>query len=951
MFRSIATLMVMFSFLNIAASAEETAVDFSRDIRSIISVNCLSCHGPDEETREANLRLDVRENAIGDDTDSGDRAIVPGKPDQSELIRRINSADKDVQMPPADSGYRVSEKEKKLIHDWIKAGADFEQHWAFVKPEKQTPPHISDRKLARDDLDKFVIKRLEQESLKPSPEADRYTIARRLALDLTGLPPSIELVDQFVSDQSPQAYEKYVDRLLAHPGFGERWARVWLDLARYADSQGYAQDSARTIWRYRDWLIKAINNNMPYDQFTIEQIAGDMLPEPTTDQLIATAFHRNTMTNSEGGTDNEEFRSAAVVDRVNTTMQVWMGMTMGCAQCHTHKYDPITQEEYFKFYAIFNQSEDSDSNDERPNLDTYSEEQLTQRKKIETDIVELQSKIDEMAEAMKLTKIEHPKDPLKTRYIRVQQLGKNQFLHIAELQAFVGEKNVAVAGKATQISTGFNGPPQLAIDGNTNGDFKKQMSTTHTAEEVNPWWEVDLQSPQLIDKINLWNRSDGSGDRLNNWRVVMYDESRNPIWIFASRKTPDPNIEIKTAKTGEEIKPETKKLLANYDEISVGTAEQKQLKQLKANLANIKPTRTPIMRELPKGKQRVTKIQLRGNFKITSDEVSAGVPEVFHGIPEGSDVNRASLARWLVDRENPLTARVVVNRYWEQLFGYGIVETVEDFGTQGELPSHQDLLDYLAIEFMDHNWDTKWLIKKIVSSSTYRQSSRETPEMVRLDPRNRLLARGPRFRLPAEMIRDQALAISGLLSEKMYGPSVRPPQPKLGLRAAFGQSTDWNPSPGEDRLRRGLYTSWRRTTPYPSMMTFDAPSREVCTIRRIRTNTPLQALVTLNDPVYVEASQALGRLAITQGGTDDLARLAFAFRKTLIRKPKANELSVLNRTLQKLREQYEADDVKAMQLATSPIGSLPEGMKASEAAAWTVIGNILLNLDETLARP
>ena len=923
-------------------------VDFNREIRPIIALNCLACHGPDDEKREAGLRLDVRDVAIGKDTDSGEAAIVPGKPDESELIRHINATDDSQRMPPVDSGKKLTDAERELLRRWIAEGAAFNDHWSFVKPVRHPLPPISQPEAALSPLDRFVIARLEKENLSLSPQADRYLLARRVAIDLTGLPPTVEMVDEFVNDQSPDAYENYVDRVLAQPSFGERWARVWLDLARYADSQGYAQDSARVIWRYRDWVIQAINDNMPFDQFTIEQIAGDMLPNPTDEQKIATAFHRNTMTNSEGGTDDEEFRNAAIVDRVNTTMQVWMGMTMGCAQCHTHKYDPITQEEYFKFFAIFNQSEDADRGDESPNLAQFAPDQEIQRANLQKQIAAIEAKIKEQKGETK--PLEIAPGPLKTRFVRVQQLGAKQFLHLAEVQVFVGEENVALKGEASQSSTDYDGPAKYAIDGNTDGAFASK-STTHTAEENNPWWEVELKNAVTVDKINIWNRGDNVGNRLNNWRVVLLDEKRQPLWIFSSKEAPNLNKGLNVAKHTDELTDDVRKQLAEYNQQSAMTPEEEELKKVQAQLAAIQPVNTPVMRELPKDKQRVTKIQLRGDFKITTDEVGPGLPKVFPPLADGTEVNRLALAQWLVDAENPLTARVVVNRFWEHLFGYGIVETTEDFGTQGELPTHPELLDYLAVELVQHGWDTKWLLKEIVTSATYRQSSRETPELLEKDPRNQLLARGPRFRLSAETIRDQALAIGGLLSSKMNGPSVRPPQPKLGISAAFGGSTDWDPSPGEDKYRRGLYTSWRRTAPYPSMITFDASSREVCTIRRIRTNTPLQALVTMNDPVYVEAAQSLARLTLQNGGADDQAKLVYSFRRTLLRPPTDQEVSVLNRTLDNLRQQLAVDAAAAKELATMPLGPLPEGQDVVEAAAWTVVGNILLNLDETLARP
>ena len=763
----------LFILLLVHSTSAADNVTFRNKILPLLTDNCLRCHGPDEETQEAGLRLDEFDSATAE-LDSGSRAIAPGDPDASEFIARITTDDEDLRMPPLDAGTRLSDEDVSTIREWIADGAEYARHWSFEPPQRpNVPTNISDPTWAINGIDRFVLARLDREKLIPQTTADRPTLLRRVSLDLTGLPPSIEDVDRFVADESRHAYEAAVDRLMDSTAYGERWARVWLDLARYADSAGYAQDPLRTIWRYRDWVIDSINHNKPFDQFTIEQIAGDMLPNATEDQILATAFHRNTMTNSEGGTDDEEFRNAAVVDRVNTTMEVWMGMTMGCAQCHTHKYDPITQEEYFQFFAVFNNTEDADRGDERPLLTEYPEETLEER-------VKLQRQIEQVKQ--------------------------------------------------------------------------------------------DAESDERT----------------------------------------------------------------------------KRLKELNAALAKLPATTTPIMRERPEDKRRPTFIQVRGNFRQTGAQVSAGVPSAFHKLD--SEATRLSVARWLVDEQNPLAARVVVNRYWESLFGIGIVETSEDFGLQGEPPSHPELLDYLAVKFMEHGWDTKWLVRRIVTSATYRQSSAVTKGLAAKDPQNRLLARGPRFRLSAEMLRDQALAVSGLLSRKTHGPSVRPPRPNLGLRSAFGGSTDWQTSTGEDRYRRGIYTRWRRTTPYPAMVTFDAPSREVCTIRRIRTNTPLQALVTLNDPVYIEAAQALARRVMADcPSLED--RLTTMFRRCVARFPTTTELQRMKSLLNEVTAEYANDFDNAKAIATDPIGPAPNGIDIAELAAWTVLGNVILNLDETVARP
>lgn len=658
---------IMFAILACALPAQAQApVDYQRDIRPILAKRCIACHGPDEHGRQANFRLDTRDGATG--KSGGYAGIVPGNSAKSRVYARITNSTRP--MPPV--GPRLSSQEVDLIRQWIDSGAPYTNHWAFEKPQRLAPPAVSDPKWPAVEFDYFVLARLDKEGLRPSPIADRYTLARRVALDLTGLPPSPEMTGAYLKDTSPEAYERLVDKLLASPQYGERWARVWLDLARYADTQGYEKDNRRTIWPYRDWVIRALNSNIPFDTFTKLQLAGDLMAQASEDDLIATGFHRNTMTNTEGGTDDEEFRDAAIRDRVAVTGQVWMGLTLGCAQCHTHKYDPISHKEFYQFYAFFNQTEDSDKPDDRPTLE-----------------------------------------------------------------------------------------------------------------------------------------------------------------------------------------------LANAS--------------------------TLVLKELPENQRRKTHILERGNFLTPGEEVEANVPAAFAAFPKGAPKNRLGLAEWLVSKENPLTARVTVNRIWARLFGKGIVESEEDFGTQGATPTNQELLDWLATEYMRLNWDTKAILKTIVMSATYRQSSNATPELLEKDPTNRVLARGARFRLDAEVVRDQALAVSGLLSKKMYGPPVMPWQPE-GVWQVVYNGERWITSEGEDRYRRGLYTFMRRTSPYPSSMSYDAPTGEICTMRRIRTNTPLQALTSLNDPVFMEAAQQLALRTFREAGKSENARAAHMFQLALVRPPEKEEL-------------------------------------------------------------
>jgi hypothetical protein len=772
-----------------ALAAEET-VDYNRDIRPILSKNCFACHGQDDGHRAAKLRLDRRDTAVLPRKRGA--AIVPGAPDKSLLIQRVTAEDEGERMPPMQTGNSLTATQIATLKRWIAQGALYAEHWAFAKPKRSPLPAVKDRAWPRNGLDHFVLARLEKAGLKPASEADRYTLLRRASLDLRGLPPTPQEVQAFAKDTSADAYEKAVDRFLEDPAYGERWARMWLDLARYADSAGYGSDPLRPhIWRYRDWVIDAFNRNLPYDRFTIEQLAGDLLPKPTLEQRMATAFHRNTMTNTEGGTDDEEFRVAAVKDRVDTTLQVWMGLTIGCAKCHSHKYDPITQKDYYRFFAFFNQTADNDQPDERPTIPVPRAEQQEQNRRIDRRIAELKKR-------------------------------------------FAEPSRVAVA---------------------------------------------------------------------------------------ALRRTPIPVESL--ALLGE-----------------IGKLEK----------ARPAIPKLPIMVELPPSQRRKTHLMVKGNFLNPGEAVEPGVPAAFHPLPKDAPADRLGVAKWLFDPDNPLTARVAVNRYWAQLFGVGLVETEEDFGTQGEMPSHPALLDWLATEYVRLGWDTKAFLKLLVTSATYRQSSKVSPEVLAKDPRNRLLTRGPRFRLEAEMVRDQALALSGLLSRKMYGPSVYPPQPPGLWQAAFNGERTWATSKGEDRYRRGLYTFWRRTVPYPSMATFDATSRETCTVRRIRTNTPLQAFVTLNDPVYVEAAQALARRIIKEGGSTAEERARFGLTLCLCRPPRPEQVKHVVALFETERAHYGKDAKAALALATDPLGPLPAGMDAAELAAWTVVANVLLNLDAVLMK-
>ena len=1128
----------------LVSTLDANPVDFNTQIKSLLSNRCIACHGPDEENREAGLRLDTFDGATRDL--DGFFAIVPGDAEESEMIFRMSlPADDEEVMPPKGKGKPFSKDEIALFRKWVEEGAKYDTHWSYKKPVRvDMPNHVHP-------VDYLIQKRLKEEGLAYSPMADRRTLARRVSLDLIGLPPTLEELNDFLSDKTSNAYDRYLERLLDRKEFGEHWARMWLDLARYADSAGYADDRSRTIWAFRDYVIKAFNQNLPFDQFTIEQLAGDLLPEPTEQQLIATAFHRNTQTNNEGGTNDEEFRNVAVVDRVNTTFATWMGTTMACAQCHTHKYDPITHEEYFQAFDILNQTQDADRRDESPTISIFSDQQKKQQTQLEAEIKQWGESLkspDENEELFKklsawekdiskttwevlkpgkvkaisgatltvkddgsvlasgtkketdvyeliartsLNKIsalrvefltddtltnggpsrnqnlvlneiilnsmgfsESARGVKKGQFVRIELDGKDRILHIAEVQAFAGEKNVALNGEASQSTTGYGGVAKLAIDGNTDGDFHKSKSVTHNANgDASAWWEVNLGKEQNLSKLAVWNRTDsGLYSRLDGFRLQVLSADRQVVWEKTFPKAPKREIVVsldgaevgqfgKASASYEQAKFEAFKaidsnakqdsgwaiagghgknhhgvfvlkrsisggdisvrLIQNYPNHAIGkvrlsvtdkmnpapaipdhiknirtvvsadrtekqnkelmsffikhSTEGKRINQrivaLRKKLNSIKPYSTvPVLKQVVPANERETFIHLRGSYLNPGPKVKANFPSALAPpLPGVTKPNRMDLARWIMNKDNPLTSRVSANRFWEKIFGVGLVSTSEEFGSQGELPSHPQLLDWLATELVRMEWDMKAFIKLLVTSKAYRQSSHVTDKMADRDPANRLLARGPRVRLSAEMVRDQALAVSGLLSKKMFGPPVRPPQPDMGIKAAFGGGIDWKTSAGEDRLRRGIYTNWRRSNPYPSMATFDAPNREVCTVRRGTTNTPLQALVTLNDPVYVEAAQSLARIMAKSSSSLE-KQISTGFEICLAREPQDAELERLVTLFNQVKNRYVKDADLARKMATDPIGPAPKDCNILDLAALTVTGNVLLNLDEMMMK-
>ena len=823
-------LVVSLILLGLPADAGRT-IDYAAEIRPVFAASCVKCHGP--EKQQGDLRLDLKVRALEGGL-SGE-AIVPGNVAESAILAHLEGRDDKRVMPP--KGPRLSDDQIGLIRRWIEQGAAWPDdpadqgsdpaatHWAYQTPTRPEPPAVADPSWVRNPIDPFVAWRLEAEGLAPSPEADRARLLRRVSLDLTGIPPSVEEVDAFIADASPDAYEKVVDRLLTSPHFGERWARPWLDLARYADTHGYEKDPIRTMWPYRDWVINALNDDMPFDQFTVEQLAGDLLPGATQSQKVASGFHRNTMLNTEGGVDPEEARDAVLLDRVNTTATAWMGTTLACAQCHAHKFDPFPQKDYYRFYAFFN-------NADEPTLDLAPPEAIAGRDAIRAQV-----------EALKKETKAYQKDEAD----RVK----------------VWESSLTAEAKAA-----LNPEARAALD--------------------------------VAD-----------ADR---------DGARKKLVAEAFRST------------------------------DVGL---KKRQEIIAELTKRVPDLPQAMVMSERSKPRETRIHVRGSFQSPGDVVSPGVPGILPPMADEEPINRLGLARWLVRPDHPLTARVAVNRIWEQYWGRGLVGTVEDFGTQGDRPTHPELLDWLATELPRQGWSTKAIHRLIVTSATYRQASKASPALVERDPDNRLLARGPRLRVAAEGVRDIALAASGLLSPKVGGPSVFPPQPE-GIWTMIYSSDKWATSTGEDRYRRGLYTFWRRTAPYPTFMAFDAPSRELSCVRRPRSNTPIQALATLNDPAFVEAARALARRLVVEGGDEARSRATRGFRLCVARRPDPAELDRIVALFTSERDHYRVDLAAAEALVSGapgePTPPPPDGADTPELAAWTVVANVLLNLDETISK-
>ncbi len=895
-------------------------VDFNAQVRPIINTKCISCHGGVKES--AGFSLFSREDALKP-TKSGKPAIVPGDPNESEFMRRLTIHDEEERMPYHAEPLKPEEIE--ILRKWIKQGANWQDHWAYLKPIKPEIPKL-DTAWGNNAIDKFVLAKLQKEGLQPSPKADKATLLRRLSLDLIGLPPTEKELQAFEADTSAKAYETQVDRLLASPQFGERWAAMWLDLARYADSRGYEKDSPRDIWKYRDYVINSFNQDKPFDQFTIEQLAGDLLPAPTDDQLIATAYHRNTTNNDEGGTDDEEFRTTAILDRVSNTWEVWQGTTMACVQCHSHPYDPVRHEEYYNSLAFFNNTRDEDVPDESPTLISYKpsdEAGLNSiRNWIKTQLPDQQAQAY-LPEMMRLLRLSEPKiHPHSLDSLTNAALMDGKWMGIGH-KGFARLKNVDLTGKRHLLMLAGYGDKDCWLEIRKDRLDGEIIATVKAPGEKGVWGGKQT----LIDIAPTQGKH-------TLYFIVYNPNAKNPQdygvsfhWLHFTN--PLPGFE----KPGFAVVKDTILALLNRKELE----------------------RTPVMLENPQAFHRKSFVFVRGNWLTKGQEVKPATPKFmasFANYPK----NRLGLAKWLVSKENPLTARVAVNRFWEQLFGMGIVETLEDFGSQGIKPTHPELLDYLAVTFRDdYKWKVKKLLKLLVMSATYQQSSKVTPTHLAKDPANHYLARGPRVRLTAEQVRDQTLAIGGLLSLKMHGKSVMPPQPD-GVWQVVYSGVEWKTSKGEDAYRRALYTFWRRSVPYPSLMTFDAAGREICVSRRIRTNTPLQALVTLNDTVYITAARGLASQMNHMSGSLQ-QQLNAGYRLALLKNAKPTTLQILQDLYKKADVYYQENPGEAFKMigeksiAKAKVVQAVSLSKESPTeirhkACLTVVANAIMNLDE-----
>jgi hypothetical protein len=1109
--------MVGVSVRAVQKTAPARRIVFNRDIRPILADRCWSCHGPDAPAKKIKLRLDS-EGAATADLGGGRRAIVPVNPEQSQLVHRITSGDEMMRMPPVYSGRRLTQAEIDLLVEWVRQGAPWRRHWSFMAPIRPSLPKIKNKEWPKNAIDHFVLERLEREGMEPSPEADRATLIRRVSLDLTGLPPTPSEVEDFLNDKSPNAYEKAVDRLLASPRYGERMAFRWLDAARYADTNGYQIDGDRSAWRWRDWVIEAFNQNKPFDQFVVEQLAGDLLPNATLDQKIATAFNRNHRINAEGGVVPEEYRVEYVVDRVDTTSTIFMGLTLGCARCHNHKYDPFTQKEYYQLTAYFNSIDEDghsfDQGNSPPVMAAPTREQQLRLRQFTQEIAQAERRYNALAEKSANMRRQWEKSLLTSNNANQQWFPDDKMIVRLPLDAqsaaffkksdrahhdqYAGRKD----GSEREFEIGFKeGSPRYvesptgqgaAFDGNLyfdagiHADFRYKSTSKDYRERftIAAWiYPETEQSGSIITKVsdspaeieNNVPRAEGYGlyfingkihfnmvfrwgedtlrveteepAPLRQWRhvAVVFDgleswedrlrifvngreaklkfNQRNFFLLFGGTRNTlkiggggGPRFRFKggldevriysRALDTDEIAalacadslgkiaaiPPANRARAQAQKIDgafLAQAAPDELRRARDTLVELKRQKQNFEDDFPSlmvmeetRRPRPTFMLKRGAYDAPGEKVERGVPATlpplrYRNRKQVSRIaplsNRLDFARWLVSAEHPLTSRVAVNRFWQMLFGAGLVRTTEDFGTQGESPSHPELLDWLAVEFRDGatharrdsaknprsasrnrrnpQWDVKALLKTIVMSATYRQSSKITPQSQRRDPDNRLLARGPRFRLPAEMIRDQALFVSGLLVDKLGGPSVKPYQPDgLYKDMAFSGLSGYDRDKGEGLWRRSLYTFWKRTVLSPTMQVFDASAREYCTVRDTRTNTPMQSLNLMNDVTYVEAARLLAQRMLREGGATPQARVAWAFLVTAARRPSDRELQVVLRNLSWQMDYFGQNPREATRLLSIGEKRNEAKLDAVELAAYSATASLILNLDEVITK-
>jgi hypothetical protein len=1029
-----------------AASVLEATIDFDREVRPILSNHCFKCHGPDEQQLQAGLRMDL-EGSIFGAADSGAIAIVPGQPNESEVMRRILSRDEDQRMPPPAEGKDLSEAQVMILTRWIEQGAKWSDHWAFEPVDSPAVPQVDPALgTVANPIDAFVLQRLAAVGLEQAPLETKARLLRRLSLDLTGLPPTVADVDAFENDESADAYEKVVERLLGSQHFGERLAVPWLDLARYGDTSGYHNDSLRDMWLWREWVIHAFNSNMPFDQFTKQQLAGDLIPESTIQQQIASGFHRNVMTSDEGGLIDAEYRNLYVVDRVATTGVTWLGLTVACAQCHDHKYDPITQADFYKLYAFFNNVPENGKDGVRdrnpkPFLRVPTAEDQIKLAAFDADIAAADAQLSQingslaerqtqweatfalseptagMPEPFVLFEFEDAATGVRSgdsADLAADAQGDVQYTKGAVGKAFETKGNAWFEyGEPFGFSkdSAFSVSAYLSVAPGGGSPFGK-MDDPNGARG----WDVEFHglrpSVHLIhkwpnDAIHIQAEQDLPANTFTHL-TITYDGSGKAagLKLYVNGSLAKTNIKIDSLKgeitnsvpfsIGRRGPSSTnfngaiddvrvyQRELSDAEVASLNTAEARaivnvplaersdqqknslseyfqrtqipELAMLKTKIADLRKTKVEFENALPNtmvmsemDKPRDTFIKVRGNYDLDGEQVSAAAPGFLPQISnaDSRNLNRLDLANWLMSSEHPLTARVAVNRWWAILFGNGLVKTLNDFGLQGERPSHPELLDWLAADFM-RDWDIKRAIKQIVTSRTYQQSAQASPELVQLDSENRLLARGPRQRLDAEFLRDNALAIGGVLNPAIGGRSIKPAQPAGTWEINEMSGYAYEKSKGEDLYRRGLYVYWRRSTVYPSFVTLDAPTREFCVSQRAKTSTPLQSLVLMNDPVFVEAARAMAQRILTQPNLTEDDRVELAWRLALSRKPSASETHILTRTLKQQLDNYRADPDAAQKLVSVGDLARPESIDVAELAAWTALSNVILNLNETI---